>query len=214
MTPADIAAWRRAKRTELLARRDGVSAEARKQMVDRVAARLDALCEARRPGVVGLYWPIKQEPSLLPWGRALARRQGTVLCLPVVVSAKAPLEFWLWAPGAAMKIGFWNIPVPAERQVVTPDLVLAPLVGFDRAGYRLGYGGGYFDRTLASLTPRPFAVGIGYAFGALETIFPQPFDIPMDAIVTEATDDQTALAGDTTGVPPPLAGLGRETDQG
>ena len=214
MTPAELVAWRRATRAVLLAQRQGVSAEERRRAVARIAARLDALCAQRRPAVVGLYWPIKLEFSLLRWGGALAQRHGTVLCLPVVVTAKEPLEYWHWKPGAEMTTGVWNIPVPAERRVVIPDLVLAPLVGFDRAGYRLGYGGGYFDRTLASLTPRPFAIGVGHAFGALETIFPQPFDIPMDAIVTEASDDQTAPAGDTTGVPPPRAGLGREADQG
>jgi len=63
--------------------------------------------------------------------------------------------------------------------------VLAPLVGFDRACYRLGYGGGYFDRTLASLSPRPLAIGVGFEFQSLETIHPQSFDVPMDAIVTD-----------------------------
>ena len=68
----------------------------------------------------------------------------------------------------------------------TPSIVLAPLVGFDAACYRLGYGGGYFDRTLAALVPRPLAIGIGFAIQELETIHPQPFDVPMDLIVTEA----------------------------
>jgi 5-formyltetrahydrofolate cyclo-ligase len=65
-------------------------------------------------------------------------------------------------------------------------MVLAPLVGFDGTSYRLGYGGGYFDRTLAALTPRPFAIGVGFEIQRLETVYPQPFDIPMDLIVTEA----------------------------
>jgi 5,10-methenyltetrahydrofolate synthetase len=69
--------------------------------------------------------------------------------------------------------------------VVFPDLMLAPLVGFDRTNYRLGYGGGYFDRTLASLRQRPMVIGIGYEFSVLKTIFPQPHDIPMDAVLTE-----------------------------
>jgi 5-formyltetrahydrofolate cyclo-ligase len=64
--------------------------------------------------------------------------------------------------------------------------VLAPLVGFDAAKYRLGYGGGYFDRTLAVLQPRPFAIGIGFQFTRLATVHPQPHDLAMDAIVTEA----------------------------
>jgi 5,10-methenyltetrahydrofolate synthetase len=80
----------------------------------------------------------------------------------------------------------WNIPIPEIRDIVVPQAVLAPLVGFDRQCYRLGYGGGYFDRTLATLSPRPLAIGVGYEISQLETIFPQSFDIPMDVIVTEA----------------------------
>jgi 5-formyltetrahydrofolate cyclo-ligase len=76
--------------------------------------------------------------------------------------------------------------VPAERQVVSPTALLVPLVGFDEQGYRLGYGGGYYDRTLAASKPRPLAIGLGYEFGRLATIHPQPHDAPMDAIVTEA----------------------------
>lgn len=188
MTPVEVTAWRRTQRTALLARRQGLSPEDRKHAADRIARKLDRLCADLPLTMVGLYWPIQLEPSLLPWGRGLAQRRGIGLCLPVVVAPKSPLEYWRWAPGGATVPGIWNIPVPAQRDVVTPDLVLAPLVGFDRARYRLGYGGGYFDRTLAALPQRPFVAGIGYDFGALDTIFPQPHDIPMDAIVTDQSE--------------------------
>src|SRR5690606_21931832 len=82
--------------------------------------------------------------------------------------------------------GIWNIPIPAEREPVRPTALLVPVVGFDAAGYRLGYGGGYYDRTLALLEPRPLTIGVGYAGARLDTIHPQPHDIPLDAIVTEA----------------------------
>lgn len=75
--------------------------------------------------------------------------------------------------------------VPADGEAVTPDLVLAPVVGFDPDCYRLGYGGGYFDRTLATLSSYQ-AIGIGYALQAIPTIRPQPHDIPMQLVVTEA----------------------------
>ena len=84
-----------------------------------------------------------------------------------------------------MERGAWSIPVPAEGPGVTPDVTLAPVVGWDAAGFRLGYGGGYFDRTLAALSPRPFAIGVGLDAARLITIFPQPHDIPMQVIVTE-----------------------------
>jgi 5-formyltetrahydrofolate cyclo-ligase len=93
------------------------------------------------------------------------------------------------APGGRARTcqwGVWDIPIPEKREIVMPAMILVPLVGFDCASYRLGYGGGYFDRTLAALRPRPFAIGVGFAFQQLETIYPQPFDMPVDLIVTES----------------------------
>jgi 5-formyltetrahydrofolate cyclo-ligase len=87
--------------------------------------------------------------------------RGVAAALPVVVTKNAPVEFWRWEPGAAMQRGLWNIPVPAERRVVVPEVLVIPLVGYDAAGYRLGYGGGYYDRTLAALTPRRSAAAWG-----------------------------------------------------
>jgi 5-formyltetrahydrofolate cyclo-ligase len=85
-----------------------------------------------------------------------------------------------------MQRGIWAIPIPADRLPVQPTVLLVPLLGFDERGYRLGYGGGYFDRTLAVARPRPLTIGVGYELGRLPTIYPQPHDIPMDAIVTDA----------------------------
>ena len=81
--------------------------------------------------------------------------------------------------------GVWNIPIPSERALVEPTVLLVPLLGFDAAGYRLGYGGGYYDRTLAASAPRPFTIGVGHEFGRLQSIYPQSHDIPLDVIVTE-----------------------------
>jgi 5,10-methenyltetrahydrofolate synthetase len=180
-----VARWRREQRARLLAQRTAMPPEARRRAADIVAEKLDAIVATRRFATIGLYWPIKHEINLLYWADALGRRDNLVLCLPVVVTRGAPLEYWRWTQGEPLARGFWDIPVPARREVVTPDLMLAPLVGFDQANYRLGYGGGYFDRTLASLRRRPMVIGIGHDFGALETIFPQPHDIPMDAVLTE-----------------------------
>ena len=91
-----------------------------------------------------------------------------------------------------MQTGVWNIPIPKQRDILRPDVVIVPLVGFDGSGYRLGYGGGYFDRTLASAVPRPYAIGLGYADSALQTIYPQPHDIPMNLIVTDQSICDTA----------------------
>jgi 5-formyltetrahydrofolate cyclo-ligase len=112
-------------------------------------------------------------------------RDGIATALPVILEKGTPLEYWQWSPGEPLERGFWNIPVPRQRRAIRPDAVLAPTVGFDRAGYRLGYGGGYFDRTLAQPDRPGLAIGIGLDFARLDTIWPQPHDIRMDVIVTE-----------------------------
>ena len=113
------------------------------------------------------------------------RAAGGQTALPVVVTKHAPVEFWRWDPGMRTARGVFNIPVPRERQVLIPDVLVVPLLGFDRAHFRLGYGGGYYDRTLAVATPRPLAIGVASADAELHTIYPQPHDIPMDVIVTD-----------------------------
>ena len=180
-----LAAWRKQQRANLLAMRQQIGMGALKAATAVIARRLDALLPMPGVSVLGLYWPIKREPNLLSWARDLVDRTQVTLCLPVVVTRQAPLAYWRWTPDDPMTTGFWDIPIPARQDVVQPDMVLAPLVGFDGARYRLGYGGGYFDRTLGALTRRPLAIGIGYEFSVLETIDPQPHDIPMDAVLTE-----------------------------
>jgi len=180
-----VAAWRRQLRADLIARRQALPLDLRRRAAEIIGGRLTRLRAMLGRSVIGFYWPIRHEINLLPCARALAQSGQVTLCLPVVVEPGSPLEYWRWTPAAAMQPGFWNIPVPAERRVIAPDLVLAPLVGFDVAHYRLGYGGGYFDRTLAAARPRPIAIGVGYDFAALETIRPQPYDIAMDAVLTE-----------------------------
>ena len=167
-----------------------IRTDMRSDMARAIADHLDELI-GRRFGdvaghVVSVYWPIKAEFDLRFWMTALHERSARV-ALPVVETRGAPLVFRAWEPGVAMERGHWNIPVPAASSPqLTPEVALAPVVGWDGAGYRLGYGGGYFDRTLAALSPRPFVIGIGSQAARIATIFPQPHDIAMDAIVTEA----------------------------
>jgi 5-formyltetrahydrofolate cyclo-ligase len=130
------------------------------------------------------YWPIKAEPNLMFWMEGLDAR-GAVGCLPVVIEPNTPLVFKQWRRGMKMVPGIWNIPTPADSPIVVPDVVLAPVLGFDEACYRLGNGGGYFDRTLAVLKPRPLVIGVGYERLRIRTIYPQPHDVAMDVIVTE-----------------------------
>lgn len=179
----DVAVWRRGRRAELYAARKAMTAEQRHEAAQAIARGLDDYCTRHRPTLIGLYWPIRYEPYLLSW--ACARAHSLQFCLPVVVSRGQPLEYWHWTPGDPTQSGVWDIQVPARREVVTPDLMIAPLLGFDRQRYRLGNGGGYFDRTLAARADRPFVIGVGYAASELATIYPQPHDIPMSQILTE-----------------------------
>jgi len=178
-----VAARRRQQRAELLARRRALAEEERRAIATRILAYLEDLRPALE-GPLALYWPIRGEVDLRGFAEGLAMA-GTELALPVIVTRNAPMEFWRWAPGMAMREGIWKIPIPAERAPLLPRTLLLPLVGFDAAGYRLGYGGGYYDRTLAVLRPRPRLIGIGYGFSRLATIHPEPHDQRLDLVVTE-----------------------------
>jgi 5-formyltetrahydrofolate cyclo-ligase len=181
----ELKAWRRSERQRLLTMRTAAPTAERRLWGDEIEAKLRAQLLERPVRTLGVYWPFQAEfdpRALIDWVIA----QGFAVALPAVVDKKGPLEYRAWRPGEALIDGVWNIPIPEVRKVVLPQAVLAPVVGFDRQCYRLGYGGGYFDRTLAALAPRPLAIGVGFEMSQMETIFPQSFDIPMDVIVTEA----------------------------
>ena len=186
----DVARWRKAERSRLLAQRRALDPATRRAastaMAEHLQGLLVDLCGTLRGRVLSAYWPIKGEPDLRPLMRALDEA-GVLLALPLVETRSAPLVFRRWTPRTRMLPGFWNIPVPPpDAPVLTPEITMAPLVGWDGEGYRLGYGGGYFDRTLAALRPRPITIGIGLEAARLATIFPQPHDVRLDSVVTEA----------------------------
>jgi 5-formyltetrahydrofolate cyclo-ligase len=183
MDAVEVKAWRRAERERLIALRLALPPADRRAAGERIAASIREVL-AERPGVLGVYWPFRAEFDPRPLIDALVAA-GRDVALPVVIDKKGPLEYRAWAPGETLVAGVWDIPIPEKREIVVPAMVLAPLVSFDRECYRLGYGGGYFDRTLAALSPRPLAIGVGFAAQEIATIHPQPFDIAMDFIVTE-----------------------------
>ena len=180
----DVARWRKAERDRLIAERLAIDPETRGRHAGKIVNGLDALIGNPTGIIVSAYWPFRGEPDLRPWIDSIHARGGQ-FALPVVVERAQPLIFRLWASGAALKRGVGNIPVPVDGEEVIPDIVIAPVVGFDPLCYRLGYGGGFFDRTLESFGTKVRILGVGYAQSAIPTIYPQPHDIPMDAIVTE-----------------------------
>ncbi|WP_252509648.1 5-formyltetrahydrofolate cyclo-ligase [Thalassospira sp. TSL5-1] len=188
--PADarhVADWRKQVRQALLAVRQDMSETARSAAQAEICRKLDAVLISRivpKKACVGFYWPVQGEIDVRDVIADHVRRGGGA-ALPVVIARHQPMVFCRWAPGCEMTTGFAGIDIPAKLEQVVPDVILAPLVGFDQQGYRLGYGGGFFDRTLAALKTKPVVIGIGLAHAGLPSIFPHPFDVPMDILITE-----------------------------
>src|SRR5690606_31159489 len=180
----EVKAWRKATRERLIAERAALAAD----MVGAGRRSSDATLERSFPGLatprVAFCWPIKNEYDARHFARTL-RDKGAVTALPVVVGRGQPLVFREWHPGVKLAKGGLDIPYPVDSQEVVPQAVLLPMNGWDQGGYRLGYGAGFFDRTLAALDPRPVVIGVTYECARLETIYPQPWDIPADYVVTE-----------------------------
>lgn len=181
----DVRRWRKAERERLIAARLAFSADTRAAMSQRIAEGLDTIIGGIDGRMVSLYWPFRGEPDLRPWMASINERGGRT-ALPIVIEKGQPLIFRAYKPGDRLEKGVWNIPIPAEGDPVLPDIVISPIVGIDPQNYRLGYGGGFFDRTLAAMPFKPLVIGVGYELQRIATIYPQPHDIPMDRIITEA----------------------------
>jgi 5-formyltetrahydrofolate cyclo-ligase len=184
MDPVALRAWRRAERERLIAARAALSPGT----LDSWRRRIDGYLERSFPGLarcrLAFCWPIRGEYDARHLARTL-RTRGALTGLPVVVAPKTPLIFREWHPGIVLAKGPLDIPYPVNSQQLTPDAVFLPMNGWDAQGYRLGYGGGFFDRTLAALATKPLTIGISYEMAKLDTIYPQPWDVPMDYVVTE-----------------------------
>lgn len=150
-----------------------------------IAQHLGRLMKLLAPKLVAFCWPYRGEFDCRPLIRQRLGDGGGA-ALPVITAAQAPMTFREWTPASTMIDGPYGIPIPAAGRTVAPDLLLMPVNAFDEQAFRLGYGGGYFDRTLAALQPRPLAVGVGFELARIASIAPGPFDLPMDYVVTEA----------------------------
>jgi 5-formyltetrahydrofolate cyclo-ligase len=211
----EVKAWRRDARQKMLAARAAMTMAVREDLSRRLIEQIRPVLKDR-PAPVSFYWPIKAEPDLKPLMRALDEA-GIEVCLPVCIKLGEPLTFRRWTKGAKMERGFWDIPVPADPTEAQPRTLIAPIVGYDGAGYRLGYGGGFFDRTLAKFGGDAAAIGIGWSMFRLATIHPQPHDIRMSAIVTETgvLADAAARASSVCSLdeaPDAYAGFATETE--
>lgn len=177
-------AQKAALRRELLANRQAIAPEVRNAMDAAIARHVIAWRNAHPFGILGVYWPIRGEPDLRAC-YALLAEQGVPLALPIVVARDAPLRFLSWEPGDAMIKDSFGVAIPASGEEVQPDALLIPCVGFNEQRYRLGYGGGFYDRTLASLRPKPFTVGLAYDFAYVPDMQPESHDVPLDAILAD-----------------------------
>jgi 5-formyltetrahydrofolate cyclo-ligase len=168
----------------------------------------------RTDEVIGAYWPIKGEfdplPALYRWQEdailnessqseselrqepqaqlateSIAGRSPRKIGLPVVDKVHKTLTFHAWYPGCPMEEDAYGIPKPKNTEAIVPTLLFVPCVGYGPGGYRLGYGGGFYDRTLATLQPRPVTVGLGYTNGWLPDLEPEAHDIPLDALLND-----------------------------
>lgn len=178
-------AWRKQERERLIANRMAVPPVLHQQWSRSISALLQQGFPNLKRMIIGLYWPFRGEYD----PRSAVRyfmEAGATLAIPEVVGKDKPLCFREWWPDMPMKAGAYNIPVPLGTQYIQPDALIIPMVGFDQQGYRLGYGSGYFDRTLATYTTSPRTIGVAFELQRLQNVHPQPHDIAMQYVVTEA----------------------------
>lgn len=184
MDAQELKTWRTRLRAELIARRIAADPIERARWNVAIDSHLAQLLKEVAGKIIAFCWPYQAEYD----ARSLVLRwlaQGARSALPVVIAPRQPMVFREWTPQTKTVPGVYDIPIPFESPEVTPNVVLLALAGFDDAGYRLGYGAGFFDRTLAVIAPSPLAIGVGFELARVPTIHPQPYDIPLDYVVTE-----------------------------
>lgn len=175
----DLAAMKAAARKAAFAARKEAFARGQGQAAEILA---DFLAAHRGRALAG-YMPMRTEIDPLP---AMAAHDGPV-GVPVIMGAGQPLRFREWSPGVAMVPGDFGALIPAEGAWVEPEVLIVPMVAFDARGYRLGYGGGFYDRTLEGLRAKRPTLAVGFAFAAqeVEEVPIEPTDQRLDAVVTE-----------------------------
>jgi 5-formyltetrahydrofolate cyclo-ligase len=189
---------KKALRHQMVQARLAMSAEAWEKASENLSENLSAWLDKQglpRIGqVIAFCWPVQNEPDIRPlmlkW-----RKSGITIALPVVITPGKPLEFRAWEQECVLQLDRYGIPTPTNGPLVTPDILLLPGNAFDNAGYRLGYGGGFFDRTLAMMTPRPLVLGLCFEHARVTDLKPEPHDQVVDALITEKTPILTPRHG-------------------
>lgn len=182
---AESLVFRRTLRRERLAVRLALDEKTHFAHSAAIEAHLTTLLLPLLPQTLAFCIPVRGEFDARPLATLLLER-GWHAVVPVVEVRAAPMSFRSWTPTSAMSLDRHGIPIPARGLASLPTIVLLPLLAFDVQGYRLGYGGGYFDRTLVELVPPPLAIGVGFELARVADIRPQAHDLPLDIVVTEA----------------------------
>ncbi|MDT8310275.1 MAG: 5-formyltetrahydrofolate cyclo-ligase [Methylophaga sp.] len=176
--------WRQTQRQQLVANREHLIGSQRIAAEQQIHNYLLSILAPLPPGIISFYMPIRGELDCQPLIEKLLKN-GWQAALPKIIAKDTALQFRQWTPETQMQPGIWQIPVPQNTPQLIPNVLLIPLVGFDRQLHRLGNGGGFYDRSLDGITPKPLAIGVGLASLQLDNIQPQPHDIAMDFVVTE-----------------------------
>jgi len=170
-------------RRSLLSSRKALAADQRVLFDRRLSDKILQWWRTEKPASLGVYWPMRGEPDVQQAYAELAA-VGVQLALPIIIGDDAPLQFVTWTPGEALRKDRFGTDIPAAgNDLIQPQALLIPCLGFNADCFRLGYGGGFYDRTLAR-EPRPRTLGVSYAFGEVD-FSAEGYDIALDAIVTE-----------------------------
>ena len=181
-----VKGWRKQQRDRLIAIRDSLDDAQHKVMSQSIGEHLQASGWLDNRNSIAFFWPMTGEIDLRPLVIKLVE-QGVTAALPVITKRNQPLEFWQWLPDETLnKDGLWGIPVPPVRRPIHPEVLLVPMLGFDNQGHRLGFGGGYYDRSIAQMMPQPVCIGVCCEYGHMHSIYPQAHDVPMHAVASES----------------------------
>jgi len=180
----DWQTWRKQQRSILIADRAAIEKKMHTQWSLAITTHIQNAFPMLDQKHIGIYWPIRNEYDPRPLAQYFIQ-QGATTALPVIINRHNPLVFHEWWHDAPITKGAYGIPIPQNTKRIMPDVLIIPMLGFDKCGYRLGYGSGYYDRTLAALTPKPMTIGISFEILRLDNIHPQDHDIALDFVVTE-----------------------------